>query len=87
MKRPKVGELWLVDSGYSWGWCVVEIVDNRYAEYVDGIVISGEDTLREDEDGNMSEGDWNDEAHNGCVGCGYDWSFLSKHLVRKLEGV
>jgi len=27
MRRPKVGETWLLESSYSWQWCIVQVMD------------------------------------------------------------
>jgi hypothetical protein len=40
--KPKVGEVWMVDSAYSWGWCLVRINIDK-VDYFLGDVLAAKD--------------------------------------------
>lgn len=74
MKRPKVGEVWLVRSLYTWGECLVKVTDTSSKWGFKGIVIAAECY---DQIPAFTLPRWKDYA---------EWSFRAVEAVSLVEG-
>lgn len=74
-RKPKVGEIWIVDSVYTWGWCIVSINEIR------GDILNCDVLDVEHKD----RWDFVLEEQTKAKAYVLDWNFREYCFVRRLE--